>query len=111
MLDIKFIRENRQSVEKMLKRRNSKVTLGKILELDEKRRSLHTENQQKQAERNRVSKEVGIIKNKTETVLRKMLEIEGSQESFLPVLYRYLRLCFQFNALPIIPVPDKQSRF
>src|SRR3989344_5584769 len=40
MLDIKFIRENQDLVAKNNKNRGVKIDLGKLLELDEKRRSL-----------------------------------------------------------------------
>ena len=40
MLDIKFIRENKKEVEKMLQKRQTKVDLGHIIEIDDERKKL-----------------------------------------------------------------------
>lgn len=43
MLDIKFIRENKEAVEKAIKDKGIVLDLGKLLEIDEKRRKLQYE--------------------------------------------------------------------
>lgn len=40
MLELKFIRENREKVEEMLKNRNSNLTLDEFFQLDDERREI-----------------------------------------------------------------------
>ena len=62
MLDIKFIRNNIEKVEAMLKARNVDFNLDEFKELEKKRRELITEVENLKAERNRRSKEIGKLK-------------------------------------------------
>ena len=62
MLDLKFIRENKEIVEKALEKRGAKVDIGRILDLDESRRKLLTEVEEKKSLRNSISKEIGLLK-------------------------------------------------
>jgi seryl-tRNA synthetase len=63
MLDIKFIRENPEIVKNGLANKNEKINhVDKILELDEKRRALLTQVEEKKAQKNKVSAEVGRLK-------------------------------------------------
>ncbi|RYZ60080.1 MAG: serine--tRNA ligase [Proteobacteria bacterium] len=58
MLDIKFIRENKDLVSQAAKDKRFNVDLDTLLRDDEKLRSLQAEMEQLQAERNRVSKQI-----------------------------------------------------
>jgi seryl-tRNA synthetase len=58
MLDIKFIRENKELVSQAAKDKRFNVDLDSLLRDDEKLRSLQAEMEQLQAERNRVSKQI-----------------------------------------------------
>ena len=61
MLDINLIRENPDIVRKALKDRQSDpAPVDAILKLDEQRRALLVEAETLKAERNAVSKEIGI---------------------------------------------------
>ena len=62
MLDLKYVRANPQTVEEALKNRGGHITLGDFLHLEEKRRSILSQVEEMKAERNRVSKQVGILK-------------------------------------------------
>lgn len=64
MLDIRLLREDPESVKARVKTRGGDAwkLVDEILECDEKRRSGETEKQQLQAERNRVSKQIGALK-------------------------------------------------
>ncbi len=62
MLDLKFIRENKEKVEEALNKRGTKLDIGRVLELDEKRRKNLTEVEEKKNMRNNISKEVGLLK-------------------------------------------------
>src|SRR3989344_8570234 len=56
MLDIKFIRENKATIQKNCTNRRVKVDLDRLLELDEKRRTLIQEIEEKRALKNQKSK-------------------------------------------------------
>ncbi len=58
MLDIKFIRENKEMVAKAAKDKRFNVDLDTLLQADEQLRSKQSEMEQLQAERNRVSKQI-----------------------------------------------------
>ena len=62
MLDIKFVRENPDIVDKSSEsRQNAHWDREKFFELDEERRSVIAEVEKLQAERNSVSKEIGLL--------------------------------------------------
>lgn len=63
MLQIQNIRENKESIITSLKKRNidAEPMLSKVLELDEKRRSIQTELDATLAESNKLSKEIGML--------------------------------------------------
>ncbi|MHA7832156.1 MAG: serine--tRNA ligase [Flagellimonas sp.] len=63
MLQIQNIRENKESIINALKKRNldAATMISKVLELDEKRRSIQTELDATLAESNKLSKEIGIL--------------------------------------------------
>lgn len=68
MLDIKRIRRNPEEVEKLLKRRNSELSLDKVLELDKKRRELLVKVEEMKAKQNAESKQVPILKKEGKDV-------------------------------------------
>lgn len=55
MLDIKFIRENREAVEKNCEARNVKCDISRLLELDKERRELGTESDRLRSEKNKIN--------------------------------------------------------
>jgi len=59
MLDIKFVRENLNTIEKMLQSRQLKLDLTTFKMLDEKRRTLIKKTEELRAERNNLSQEIG----------------------------------------------------
>ncbi|MCH7550677.1 MAG: serine--tRNA ligase, partial [Proteobacteria bacterium] len=66
MFDIKWIRDNAQEFDRGMARRGLDPQSAGLIGLDEKRRQLQTEAQEIQAERNKLSKEVGALKAKGE---------------------------------------------
>jgi seryl-tRNA synthetase len=65
MLDIRYIRENLEEAEARLGSRGPGVSLAGIKELDSRRRVLLQETESLKAERNRVSDEIGKVKDKS----------------------------------------------
>ena len=66
MLDMKFIRENLDEAEQRLRTRGGTSYLDGFRELDDQRRSLLLVNETLKAERNRVSDEIGRVKDKSQ---------------------------------------------
>ncbi|OFW59372.1 MAG: serine--tRNA ligase [Candidatus Solincola sediminis] len=61
MLDLKFIRDNPETVKKAVLDRNLKVSLDDLLELDRKRRLILTELEKKRSKHKRGNKEIGEL--------------------------------------------------
>jgi seryl-tRNA synthetase len=66
MLDMKYIRENLDEAERRLATRGGTTYLAGFRELDEERRGLLHGNETLKAERNRVSDEIGKVKDKSQ---------------------------------------------
>ncbi len=62
MLDVKFVRENIELVRQMLKSRQSELDLTPLLELDETRRRILVEVEEKKHRRNVASEEISKLK-------------------------------------------------
>ncbi|NLK44595.1 MAG: serine--tRNA ligase [Tissierellia bacterium] len=62
MLDIRRIRSNPEEVKKALEKRHGDFPIDKLLQLDEKRRSILTEVEEMKARQNQVSKEIPKLK-------------------------------------------------
>ena len=62
MLDVKFVRENIELVRQMLKNRQSDLDLQPLLELDEVRRRILVDVEQKKHRRNVASEEISRLK-------------------------------------------------
>ena len=63
MLNLKFIQENKETVIERLAVKNfdARESVEKIIYLDEQRRKLQQESESKQAEMNRIAKEIGAL--------------------------------------------------
>ena len=69
MLDPKRIRSDKNYITKNLARRGVKVNMDEVIELDAQRRQLQSELDDLRAEKNRVSKEIGLAKSETDAIL------------------------------------------
>ena len=81
MLDLKFVRQNRELVENALKRRNMDRDLSNFAEIDEKRRVALAKMEEMKAKNNTVSKEVGKRKKAGEDaddLMAEMKELKAS---------------------------------
>lgn len=77
MLDIAWIRNSPADLDKALAKRGAAPLSAKIVELDEKRRALMTEQQNLQAKRNSLSKQVGELKAKKQDAESVMAEVKA----------------------------------
>jgi len=58
MLDIKFIRDNKDLVKDAIKKRGMKLDIDEFLKLDEEKRSLLLESEQLKAQRNKANDDI-----------------------------------------------------
>jgi seryl-tRNA synthetase len=80
MLDLKFIRENFELVQKGAEAKGLKVNLGELISLDERRRKLIQEGDGLKAKRNEVSAEVGKIKKAGKDATSAIAEMESVKD-------------------------------
>ena len=81
MFDIKWIRDNAQEFDNAMARRGLGPQSAGLIELDEKRRQLQTEAQEIQAERNKLSKEIGALKAKGEDAGDLIAKVSQSKDA------------------------------
>jgi seryl-tRNA synthetase len=114
MLDIKFIRENKDIVEAGARKKHIKVDIDGLLALDDKRRALQTSIDQKRAEQNLASD--AITKASAEerqaliarmTTLKEALKAE--EESLAAILKEWRILMLHVPNVPDMSVPDGAS--
>ena len=80
MLDLKFIRENREKVEEMLKNRNNDLSLDEFFDLDTKRREILGEVEALKQKRNAVSPEIAKLKKEgkdASAIIKEMGELSA----------------------------------
>lgn len=116
MFDIKWIRENPETFDKGLARRNLAAQSADLIALDKTRREAETQAQELQASRNKLSKEIGNAKARGEDAsdiiaeVSRSKEAQGAAEEEARVLTEQLT-----DALSVIPnlpldsVPDGAS--
>lgn len=92
MLDIKFVRENRETVEQNIRNKfqDDKLPLvEKVIELDKKSRELQQEADNLRAEKNKISKEIGALmakglKDEAQEIKNKVAQISDRLEILEP---------------------------
>lgn len=94
MLDIQFIRENKDLIQEVVKNKQLDVDVVKLLELDQKRRTMLAELEEMRARQNKVSKE---LPQKSDEEKQQLLEemkglkerIKSHEENIKPVEQEY----------------------
>jgi seryl-tRNA synthetase len=80
MLDIKFIRENHETVRKAAEAKGLTVNLGEIISLDERRRALIQEGEALKAKRNEVSAHVAKLKKEGKEISSAIAQMDTVKE-------------------------------
>ncbi|MCH7831664.1 MAG: serine--tRNA ligase [Proteobacteria bacterium] len=110
MFDIKWIRDNAQEFDRGMARRGLDPQSAGLIGLDEKRRQLQTEAQEIQAERNKLSKEVGALKAKGEDagdLIAKVSETKNAEaEAEIEAKAAEIVLETTMAELPNLPAAD-----
>ena len=82
MLDIRFVRENPDAVKENIKKKFQEAKLplvDKVIELDAKNRAVMTEANALRAERNTLSKQVGMLMGQAKKDPSKLAEVEAAK--------------------------------
>lgn len=115
MLDIAFIRENKDIVAAGAKKKHIQVDINRLLELDDKRRELQAAVDTKRAEQNAASNAI-VQESDTEAkqkLIASMQEVKKTlklqEESLEEVLKEWRALMVQVPNVPDISVPEGDS--
>ena len=116
MLDIKLIRTETEKVKKALSRRKEEVDIDGLLKLDEQRREILFDVEQKKAQQNTVSKEIPKLKKDgkdTTEIFAKMKElsdsIKDSDEKIRELDEKIQNIMYTIPNIPNETVPDGDS--
>lgn len=114
MLDIKFIRENKELVEMAAKKKKIVFDVGALLAVDDKRKTLLTRIEEKRAEQNAASLEIvkAVGPEKTNILERMKFvkeDLSKSEEEFKEVMKEWHALMLQVPNIPDVTVPDGES--
>lgn len=114
MLDIKFIRENKDLIILGAKKKKITVDIDKLIEVDDKRRSIISSLESKRAEQNKVSNEVvkssGEERNKIiENMKSLKASMESEEEALKNVMKEWQALMLTVPNIPDMSVPDGDS--
>ncbi|HEY4509262.1 MAG TPA: serine--tRNA ligase [Candidatus Paceibacterota bacterium] len=112
MLDIKFIRENKDLISAGALKKHIQFDVEALLKLDDKRRELMTSIEQKRAEQNEVSEKIVKISDKAEKeqMIAEMKlvkdELQKEEEELKTVMHDWQVLMVAVPNIPDISVPD-----
>lgn len=115
MLDIKFIRENKDIVAMGAKKKRIKVDIDRLLEVDDKRRALQTSIDEKRAEQNNASTAIASAKDAKEKqeIIGRMQQVKETlrleEESMQEILKEWRALMVEVPNIPDMTVPEGES--
>lgn len=114
MLDIKFIRENKDLVALAAKKKHIEFDVEKLLEVDERRRTIMKETEDKRAEQNTASTEIVKVDGPEKAnILEKMKvlkqELSDGEEKLKEIMKEWQILMLQVPNVPDVSVPDGDS--
>src|SRR3989338_8549751 len=115
MLDIKFIRENKDVVVSGAKKKRIEIDLDKLLTLDDQRRALQQTIDEKRAEQNVASNAIASAKDaaQKQEIIARMQEVKETlrieEESMKEILKEWRALMVEVPNVPDISVPEGDS--
>jgi len=117
MLDIKFIRENKEAVKQNIVNRRLSVDIDKLLDLDEQRRVLTTKIEALRAEQNKASEDIAREKEPAvkEAKIKKMKELKeklaepGKLLVDIEKEYEVLILAVPNMTMPDVPIGKDEN--
>lgn len=104
MLDIKFIRENKELIELAAKKKHIEFDVNKLIEVDDKRKSLIQSVDEKNREKNLAAESRDIESGK-----RVKLELDELESKLKEVMKEWQQLMLLVPNIPDVSVPDGES--
>lgn len=114
MLDIKFIRENKELIEMAAKKKRIVFDVNALVAVDDKRRELLTKIEEKRAEQNAANQEIvkAVGPEKTD-ILERMkfvkVDIAVLEEEFKEVMKEWQNFMLRVPNIPDVSVPEGES--
>jgi seryl-tRNA synthetase len=114
MLDIHFIRENADLVKQGAAKKHVEVDIDRLLAIDEERRTLRTQMDDKKAEQNRMSGSIQRADgNERDALIERMRHVKEGfgelEQQYTKVMEEWQRLMLQVPNLPDMSVPEGES--
>ncbi len=113
MLDIKFIRENKDIVIAGAKKKHINADIDGLLKLDDRRRELQLEIDTKRAEQNEASKLIAADPSRGQELIKQMTELKETlkkqEEALQEVMKEWRALMVTVPNVPDVSVPDGES--
>ena len=114
MLDIKFIRENKDIVQAGAKKKHVDINIDELIVLDDKRRDILTQIEKQRAEQNSISEKIPTA---TPEDRQKMIDdmkvvkesLQKNEESLKEVMKNWHELMLKVPNVPDMSVPDGDS--
>lgn len=114
MLDIHFIRENAELVKEGARKKRLEVDIDRLIAVDDERKSLRAELDEKRAEQNRASGQiVNLAGEEKEKLLESLKFLKDSmtegEEKLAKVMEEWQRLMLSVPNIPDMTVPEGES--
>ncbi len=114
MLDINFIRENLDIVKFGAKKKHIDIDLDKLVQIDDKRREILQKFEEKRAEQNKISKEIGMASPEERQSLIASVgslkeEVQNLETQLKEVMKEWKTLMMRVPNIPDISVPEGES--
>lgn len=111
MLDIRFIRENPEKVNELLKRRNPELSVDEVIKIDIERRKVQTKTDELRAKRKSDSQKIGLMKKQGENTDHVQAEVRETGNKIKELEDKLLELDLkQKDLLLHIPnIPDETT--
>lgn len=112
MLDIKFIRNNPDKVKEACRKKQVKVDIDRLLEVDKKRREILQAIEDMRAKKNRGTEEIKAAKDQKEkeVIILKMRELDNNSDrvdsDFKQLDEEFNKLILQIPNIPLESVPE-----
>ncbi len=108
MLDIKFIRQNPKLVQEAIQKKQVRIEIGRLLDLDKRRRDLLGEVETLRAEQNQVTEKIAKLKGKEkDQLIEKMKSLKERLKSLEAELENVEQAFNKMMLLvPNLPAPD-----
>jgi seryl-tRNA synthetase len=115
MLDIKFIRENKDLIALGAKKKHLEIDIERLITLDDQRKALQGTIDEKRAEQNNASKAIVIAQDpaQKQQLIERMSEVKETlrlaEEQLATVLAEWRSLMVRVPNIPDISVPEGES--